>query len=317
MTLEPQANDLIAMINGLNKPSFQEVGHEKARMGFEQNATNSVFTEVGSVNDEVIPGPDGNDLMVRIYTPTPEARGSQSSGPGLVFFHGGGWVVGSINTHDGMCRMLTQFAGVVTVSVNYRLAPEHRFPTPANDCYTATEWVLANAERLGIDPTALMVGGDSAGGNLAAAVALMCRDRDGPSLAMQLLIYPVTDFDRDTQSMHDNAEGYLLTRATMCWFDDSYLPEENREQLANNPYAAPLRATDLAGLPPAVVIVADYDPLCDEGLAYAKKLSQAQVPTTLLRYPGQFHGFFSMTKFLDQAIQANYLASTLIRSITC
>ncbi len=317
MTLEPQATDLIAMINDLNQPTFPEVGHEKARIGFEKNATSSVFTEVGSVTDEVIPGPDGNDLAVRIYTPTSEARGGQSRGPGLVYFHGGGWVVGNINTHDGACRMLTQFAGAVTVSVDYRLAPEHRFPAPADDCYAATEWVLANAERLSIDPNALVVGGDSAGGNLAAAVALMCRDRGGPSLAMQLLIYPVTDFDRDTQSMRDNAEGYLLTKTTMRWFDDLYLPEKNREQAAADPYAAPLRATELAGLAPALVIVAGHDPLRDEGVAYANKLSQAQVPTTLLEYPGQFHGFFSMTKFLDQATQANYLASALIRSAAC
>ncbi len=332
MTLEPQAADLIAMVNDLNLPSFEEAGYEKSRIGFEERATSSAFTEVGSVTDETIPGPDGNDIPIRIYTPTAEARsphgtaggnagtgepGTGKPGTGLVYFHGGGWVVGNINTHDGACRMLTQFAGAVTVSVDYRLAPEHRFPAPVEDCYAATQWVSANADRLGINPAALVVGGDSAGGNLAAAVAQMCRDRATAPLAMQLLIYPATAFDRDTASMRANAEGYLLTQSTMRWFDDLYLPEQEqaRAQASTNPYAAPLECDDLAGLAPAVVIVAGHDPLCDEGVAYANKLSQAGVPTTLLEYPGQFHGFFTMTKFLDQATQANYLASALIRSI--
>ena len=231
-----------------------------------------------------------------------------------MYFHGGGWVVGSIETHDRICRALTMLAGVVTVSVDYRLAPEYPFPAASDDCCAATQWAIDNAAELGIDPARVAIGGDSAGGNLAAAVALMCRDAavNGEACgqpALQVLIYPVTDFDRDTHSMIANAEGYLLTRDTMAWFDDHYCPPSER----TNPYAAPLAVDDPSGAAPAFVIVAGHDPLRDEGVEYAQKLADAKVPTTLIEYPGQFHGFFGMTRFLDQAHEAQELTARAMR----
>lgn len=310
MTLEPQAAKLLSRIEALGLPEFETVGHERARTGFESRPPAGHLVEVAAVRDDSFASADGNDVAVRVYTPTQATHSVPLSGFGcLIYFHGGGWVVGSIETHDRVCRALTELAGVVTVSVDYRLAPEHKFPTAAEDCYAAVGWAHDNAERLGIDAAKLAVGGDSAGGNLAAATALMCRDREGPSLAQQLLIYPVTDFDRTTASMNANAEGFLLTRTTMTWFDDHYLADPSD---AKNPYAAPLACDDLSGVAPAVVIVAGHDPLRDEGVAYAERLSAAQVPTTLVEYPGQFHGFFTMTKFLDQAVQAQSLAAALL-----
>lgn len=316
VTLEAEASRLIDQINALNMPTFEQVGPERARAGWEERPNPGVFVEVAGIEDRTIPGPDGNDIAVRIYRPSDGAATADAAGAlgCLVYFHGGGWVVGSINTHDWVCRSLTMLAGVVTVSVDYRLAPEHPFPAAADDCCAATQWAMNNAADLGIDPARVAIGGDSAGGNLAAAVALMCRDgaANGDTCgqpALQVLIYPVTDFDRDTHSMVANAEGYLLTRSTMAWFDDHYCPPSER----SNPYAAPLAVDDPAGVAPAFVIVAGHDPLRDEGVEYAQKLADAKVPTTLIEYPGQFHGFFSMTRFLDQAKEAQELTASVLR----
>lgn len=319
VTLETQASRVIAQINAMNRPTFQDVGPQRARKGFEEMPPAGEFVEVAATQDRTIPGPDGNDIGVRIYQPGDGAATASEDGAlgCLVYFHGGGWVVGSIETHDMTCRALTMLAGMVTVSVDYRLAPEHQFPAGPDDCCAATQWVIDNAAELGVDPARVAIGGDSAGGNLAAAVALMCRDAaaNGESCgqpALQVLIYPVTDFDRDTHSMVANAEGYLLTRDTMAWFDDHYCPSAERR----NPYAAPLAVEDPSGAAPALVIVAGHDPLRDEGVEYAQKLADAGVPTTLVEYPGQFHGFFGMTRFLDQAHEAQELtAATLRRSL--
>jgi acetyl esterase len=223
---------------------------------------------------------------VRIYKP--EGRPPL---PALVYFHGGGWVIGSLETHDGACRELANRIGCAVVSVDYRLAPESRYPAAAEDCYAATQWVAENAKALGVDAKRIAIGGDSAGGNLAAVVALMARDRGGPALRHQLLIYPVTDADFERASYRENAEGYLLTTKAMAWFWGHYVPELAQRQ---DGYAAPLRAKDLAGLPPAFVLTAEFDPLRDEGEAYAKRLAQAGVPTRLQRYDGAIHGFFAM-----------------------
>jgi acetyl esterase len=211
--------------------------------------------------------------------------------PALVYLHGGGWVIGSLDSYDATCRELAEGAGCVVVSVDYRLAPEHRYPAAPQDCFAAVKWVAANAGSLGADARRLAVGGDSAGGNLSAVVAQMARDQGGPAIRFQLLIYPVTDADFTRRSYVDNAEGYLLTTASMHWFWDHYLPE--REKRAE-PYACPLRAADLAGLPPAWVCTAEFDPLRDEGEAYAKRLQHAGVSTTLTRFDGLIHGFISM-----------------------
>ncbi len=316
VTLELEASRVIAQLNALDRPTFQDVGPERARKGFEELPPSGVEVDVAATQDRTIPGPDGNDIAVRIYRPGDGAATAGENGTlgCLVYFHGGGWVVGSIETHDLTCRSLTMLAGVVTVSVNYRLAPEDPFPAGPNDCCAATQWVMDNADELGVDPRRVAIGGDSAGGNLAAAVALMCRDAaaNGDACgqpALQVLIYPVTDFDRNTHSMIANAEGYLLTRETMAWFDDLYCPPSERQ----NPYAAPLAVDDPSGAAPALVIVAGHDPLRDEGVEYAQKLAQAQVPTTLIEYPGQFHGFFGMTRFLEQASEAQELTALAMR----
>ena len=247
------------------------------------------------MEDRLIPGP-GVDIPVRIYTPA-------GSGPFpiLVWFHGGGWVVGDLETADPTARHLTVGAKCVVISVDYRLAPETKFPGPADDSYAATVWAAQHATRLNGDPSKIAVGGDSAGGNLAAAVALMARDRGGLSLAFQLLVYPVTARDFDRSSYRQNAEGYGLTLDAMRWYWDHYLqhPED-----ASNPYAAPLVAENLKGLPPALVITAECDPLRDEGEAFAKRLQAAGVPTTYSLYDGMIHGFFGMTAVLDKGKQA-------------
>jgi acetyl esterase len=195
-------------------------------------------------------------------------------------------------------------------SVDYRLAPEHRYPTAAEDAFAATRWVAAEGARLGIDGRRIAVGGDSAGGNLAAVVALMARERGGPALALQLLVVPVTQHAFDTASYRECGEGYLLTRGAMRWFWDHYLrrPEDGRE-----PHASPLLAPDLAGLPPALVITAGFDPLRDEGEAYADRLRKAGVPVTLTRYPGMIHGFFRMTNLVDQSRVARDEAASALR----
>jgi acetyl esterase len=246
--------------------------------------------QVAKVENRSLPGPDA-DLPVRIYTPA-------GNGPfaGLVFFHGGGWVIGGIDTHDNLCRSIANAAGCVVVSVEYRLAPEHKFPAAVDDAYAATCWTVEQADRLGIDRHRIAVGGDSAGGNLAAVVALMARDRKNPSLALQVLLYPITDRDLSTPSYLKYADGYLLTRDGMAWFWNHYLPAGVSP---DQPYVSPLRAGDLRGLAPALVITAECDPLCDEGNAYARRLEEAGVQVTLSCYPGMIHGFVRRNRLLD------------------
>jgi acetyl esterase len=252
--------------------------------------------EMAKVEDRKITAADGGQIPIRIYWPT-DAPGPH---PVVVFFHGGGWVIGSIESHDATVKSLAAASGFVFVSVDYRLAPEYKFPTPPEDCYAATKWVAENAAEIGVDASRLAIAGDSAGGNLAAAVALMARDRGGPAVKFQLLIYPCTDFDLTSRSMVDNADGYFLTSAAMDWFYGHYLAtDEDRE----HHLAAPIRA-DLTGLPPALVITAEYDPLRDEGNEYARRLQRAGVPTTSTCYAGMIHGFFSMTSIIDKAKDA-------------
>lgn len=206
----------------------------------------------------------------------------------LVFFHGGGFVIGSIELYEEFCRALTNGAGCIVVSVGYRLAPEHKFPAAVEDCYSATKWVAVNAKAIDGDSTHIAVGGDSAGGNLAAVVAVMARDEGSVPLVFQLLLYPTTNLAHDTLSMQENASGYLLTRDDMFWFRSLYLPNDADR---NNPYASPLLAQDLHGLPPALVITAEYDPLRDEGEAYTTRLREAGVTVVCTRYNGMIHGF--------------------------
>lgn len=304
MPLDPQAQAVLDQIASLGLPPNHTVSPAQARI----NAASRPRTpgpEVTKVEDRNIPGPDG-DVPVRIYTP--EGTGPL---PVLVWFHGGGWVIGDLESADGTARHLTVGAGCVVVSVDYRLAPETKFPGPVEDCYAATQWVVENASSLGIDPSRVAVGGDSAGGNLAAAVALMARDRAGAALAFQLLVYPVTARDFSSGSYQQNAEGYMLTQDGMRWYWDQYL---QRSADADNPYAAPLRAQDLSRLPEALVITAEFDPLRDEGEAYSQQLQGAGVTSTSTRYDGMIHGFFGMPDAVDKGRQAIDEATRALRA---
>ena len=252
---------------------------------------------VDTVRDLSIDGPNG-PIPIRVYAPH-----GDGPFPVLVYYHGGGWVVGDLDSIDPTCRALTNVADAVVVSVDYRLAPEHPFPEPIEDCYAALSWVAANTTAIRGDPERVAVGGDSAGGNLAAAVALLARDRGGPSLVHQALVYPVTEHAFETASYEENAEGYFLTRGDMEWFWNRYLPTDIA---GRNPYASPLCAPSLADLPSASVVTAGFDPLRDEGVAYADALDEAGVDVAHHHYPGMIHGFFTMLSDpdLDQALDA-------------
>jgi len=232
-----------------------------------------------------VPGA-GGAIPVRIYVP----QGNRPM-PGLVFFHGGGWARGSLQTHDPLCRSLANAGGCIVVSVDYRMAPEHTFPAAAEDCYAVTKWVYDNARSLNFDPNRLGVGGSSAGGNLSAVVPLMARDRGGPPLRFQLLTYPVCDDNFDRPSYVNNPKGKIISRAQMQWFWDMYVPDKKDR---GNPYATPMREKNLRGLPPALVLTAEYDPLRDEGAAYAARLKEAGVETEHVDYEGMVHGFISV-----------------------
>jgi acetyl esterase len=306
MPIDPQAQALLDQFTALGAQSLSSMSVPDARRAMEALAAmRAEPPPIRSAVDRRIAGPTG-EIPLRIYTPAGTAPL-----PLLVYFHGGGWVLGGIDTHDGVCRELANGAGCVVVSVDYRLAPEHKFPAAAEDCFAATHWAAAHAAELGADAQRLAIGGDSAGGNLAAVVAQMARDRGGPPIIFQLLIYPVTDATFDTASYRDNAEGYLLTTADMRWFWNHYLGGSGD---AANPYASPLRG-QLAGLPPALVITAEFDPLRDEGEQYARRLEQAGVPARLSRYDGMIHGFFGMTHLMDKAKAAVQEASANLRLV--
>ena len=293
MPLDPQAQKVLDAMAALNLPPTEQMTPAEARESMRsRTAALGPSEDVAKVADHTVPVA-GGAIAVRAYTPA-----GTGPFPLFIFFHGGGWVIGDIETHDGVCRSLANASGAVVVSVDYRLAPEHKYPVAAEDAYAATLWVAKEAARLGGDASRIAVGGDSAGGNLAAAVSLMSRDRNGPAIALQALVYPVTQYGLDTRSYRDYADGYLLTRNAMRWFWDHYLarPEDGAQ-----PYASPLSAKSLEGLPPALVITAEFDPLCDEGEAYGAKLRAAGVPVTITRYPGMIHGFIRMLNAMDKA----------------
>jgi len=306
MPLDPQCRMLMDQVAASGIRPFEELSVADARQTIMMLASAAGEpAPVGKVENRTIPGPAG-EIPLRFYTP--DGRGPF---PVLVFFHGGGWVIGNLDTHDGVCRLLTNGAGCMVASVDYRLAPEHPFPAAAEDSYAATKWIAGKAATIGADPKRVAVGGDSAGGNLAAVVALMARDRGGPALVHQLLVYPVTDAPGDTASYRDNAEGYFLTAASMHWFWKHYTGTVKNPL---DPYACPLRATNHRGLPPALVITAEFDPLRDEGEAYAARLRDAGVPVKMTRYPGMIHGFFGMGSLLDQGKAAIAEAVQALRS---
>ena len=282
MPVDPQIQALLDL--GAGVPATNTLSVTQARAQYEGRIRLMAQpASVDAVREQVIRGP-GGDLRLRIYRPP-----GKGPFPLLAFFHGSGFVLCSLDTHDGMCRNLASGIGCVVVSVDYRLAPEHKFPNGLNDCLAATRWAAANAVELGVDPSLIMVAGDSAGGNMAAVTALRVRDEGGPALCGQMLLYPVTDYHTPgTPSYTENADGYGLTRDTMEWFWDHYLTNPAE---AENPYASPLRARDLTRLPPAYVISAEFDPLRDEAELYGMQLRAAGVPTEIIRRPGMNHGF--------------------------
>ncbi len=295
MPLDPQAKALLDQIAASSGPHLSDLSPAEARAAYEAfiKLVDAQGLPIGRTEDRAIPGPVG-DLMVRIYTPI--AAGN-SALPGLVFFHGGGFVFGSIDTHDALCRQLANEAGARVVSVDYRLAPENKFPAAIEDAFAALSFVEQNAMELDIDPNRIAVGGTSAGANLAAISCLMARDAGAPHVAHQLLIYPTTDFALDTSSREEFAQGYGLDRRLIDWFARHYVPS------AEDPKdyrLSPLRAPAHHNLPPTLVITAGHDPLRDEGRLYAEKLEAAGSPVTYRDYPGQIHDFMSMTGVIDE-----------------
>lgn len=293
MPLNPQVEALLAMFSAMPAWDYATLTAPELRAVNDNPMAFGPPPAVARVEDLAIALP-GRTLPARLYVP----EGAASPAPLVVFYHGGGWVIGTLETHDATCRALARASGAAVLSVGYRLAPEHPYPAPVEDCYDALVWAAANAADLGCDPARLAVAGDSAGGNLSAAVTIMARDRGGPVLRHQLLIYPVIDDDFSLPSYAENGGGeYFLGNAMMRWFWDLYVGDA-----AEAPLARVGRTTDLSGLPPATVITAQFDPLRDEGMAYAARLKQAGVAVDAAIAPGMIHGFFSMFQVVPDAL---------------
>ncbi|WP_256686398.1 alpha/beta hydrolase [Halococcus qingdaonensis] len=295
---DPQVERLLERIDQQRTPPTHGMSVPTARDRLDELFTTPDPEPVGEIKEFSIEGP-GGPLPVRVYAPE---TGTEPYGV-FVTFHGGGWVVGGLDTHDPVCRALANAVECLVVSVDYRLAPEHPFPAAVEDCYAATEWAVDYADELGGDGERVAVGGDSAGGNLAAAVTLVACDRDGPELCHQSLVYPSVNSPslQEFDSYEENAEGYLLERASAEWYYERYLDQPTD---ARNAYAAPLMARDLSGLPPATVITAGFDPLRDEGIAYADRLDAAGVPVTHECFEGMIHGFLNLVDTIDRSRDA-------------
>jgi acetyl esterase len=306
--LDPQVRAVLDLVIKAGRPPYHQLSPKDARQLFRETrpAATPVPSVIGLVEELAADGPLGS-IPLRLYRPAEVAATTRL--PVLVYFHGGGWVIGDLDTYDVLCRQLTAEAGVSVVSVDYRLAPEHKFPAAVDDAWAATRWVVAHGAELGVDAGRLAVGGDSAGGNLAAAVALLARDHAGPAIALQALVYPVTDGKMDTRSYEEFSEGFLLTRETMRWFFAQYL---NGEADAADWRVSPLRAPSLSGLPPALVVTAGFDPLRDEGEAYAARLREAGVRVDAVSYGGMIHGFVPMGRLIDTGNRAvSHIAASL------
>jgi acetyl esterase len=291
MPLDPQAKAVIELIEALGLGTVTDATDPVELRGLMDAAAVGSAVGVATVEDRTIPG-GSEPIPVRIYRPEGDAPK-----PLVVYYHGGGWVLGSLTTHDDICRRLANAVDAVVVSVDYRMGPEHRFPAAVDDSFAALRWAHDHADELGADPGRLVVAGDSAGGNLSAVMTQLARS-EGPAISFQLLVYPVTDHEFTSVSMNENCEGYYLSRDMMRWFYDRYL---NHPDEGVDPRVSPLRATDLSGLPPAYVITAQYDPLRDQGIAYADALRAAGNEVEMTLYEGLFHGFFGMLDQIDAA----------------
>lgn len=300
MPVDPQMQAVIERAAASGLPQYFSLSAVEARALYKQTraALSPPAPAVEAVRDLAAPGPAG-PIPLRLYRGLGAPAGAL---PLLVYFHGGGWTIGDLDTHDVVCRALANRAQCAVISVDYRMGPEHRFPAAVEDCVAATRWAAEQAAALGVDAARIAVGGDSAGGNLAAVVAIMLRDAGGPPLAFQALVYPATEQRMDTPSHAKFGEGYLLTRQNMLWFRDNYLSPRDYDDWR----ASPLRAPDLARLPPAHIITAGYDPLVDEGRAYSDRLVAAGVPVLYECFEGMAHGFLTMGGVLAAANHAVY-----------
>lgn len=310
MSLDVHVKAMLDQMKALALPKMWELGPQAARAAMRMRFPGAPETPTGKIENRTIPGP-AHAIPVRVYTPLNAATQTL---PGFVFFHGGGFVLGDLDTHDDLCRVLANDSGCRVISVDYRLAPEHPFPAAVDDSYAATRYVAGHASEFGIDPARLAVGGDSAGGNLAAVVCQLAK-KDGPRIAFQLLIYPVAQLGAatDTASMRENGKGYFLEKEGMDWFTKLYAPDPKHR---SDPRLSPLLCQDLAGQPPAYVLTAGFDPLRDEGKHYADALDKAGVSVTYVNYPGMVHGFFSMRGLIPKAREAVAAAAAALREGT-
>jgi acetyl esterase len=299
MSLDAHVRNVLDQMAALKLPKLWEIGPQAGRAAMRASIFRGGDTAIGRIENRTMPGPAG-DIAVRVYTPLGK---SDDVLPGFVFYHGGGFVLGDLDSHDDLCRCLANGSGCRTVAIDYRLAPENPFPAAVDDCFAATTYIASHAVEFGIDPARLAVGGDSAGGNLAAVVCQLAKMQGAPKIAFQLLIYPVTQLgaDAETRSMRENAKGYFLEKESMDWFTKLYCPDMAHR---TDPRLSPLLCGDLSSLPPAYVVTAGFDPLRDEGKDYADKLDAAGVPITYVNYPGMVHGFFSMRSLIPKAREA-------------
>ncbi|HUU72210.1 MAG TPA: alpha/beta hydrolase fold domain-containing protein [Burkholderiales bacterium] len=308
MPLDPQVQAVLDAAKKANVAELWQLTPHDARAEYRRRTNRlKVDVDIHRFEDRDIDG-SGGKIPIRIYTPRELTSGEKL--PVLVWYHGGGYVIGDLDTHDSACRALANEADCIVVAVDYRLAPEHKFPAAVDDCFASLKWVVKHADEINVDGTRIAVGGDSAGGNLAAVVSILARNAGSPKIAFQLLIYPVTAPEPETKSHHAFAEGYLLTRKTITWFFTQYI--RSSKDVTDFRYA-PLEADDLSSLPPSLIVVAGYDPLRDEGVEYAEALIHAGNRVRLSNYEGMVHGFYLMGGMVDASRRAISESAAMLR----